>query len=240
MALVTTVALAWTVWLRFGGDAPVEPPTVGSAVPPLRLLDATTSQPIVLVGLRGRVVWITFWSSNAPAEFAQLERVWDRLGSRRGFSMVAAAVDAHAAERVRTLIGQAKTSLPVYLASPETCRTFGATAPNLPLHLLIDENGQVGAIAYGAGRDTFSRLADLAERWLDEREPLGKTRFATDDTKKNLKSSQVRSDAGFGSKASRRARRAAAARRGLGARTTAELTATRLAPASRTCSMFSS
>ncbi|AGA28950.1 hypothetical protein Sinac_4787 [Singulisphaera acidiphila DSM 18658] len=186
MALVTTVVLAWTAWLRFGGEAPIEPPTVGAAVPPLRLLDAATSQPIVLVGLRGRVVWITFWSSNAPAEFAQLDRVWGQLGSRRGFSMVAAAVDAHAAGRVRTLIGQAKSSLPVYLASPETCRTFGATAPNLPLHLLIDEDGHVGAIAHGAGSDTFSRLAEMAERWLDEREPLGKTRFAINRRREEL------------------------------------------------------
>lgn len=233
MALVTSLALAWTVWLRFGSETAVEPPTVGTTVPPLRLLDATTAQPIVLVGLRGRVVWITFWSTNTPDVFAQLDRVWGRLGSRHGFSMVTAAVDAHASERVRTLVGQSKSSLPVYLASSETCRTFGVTDSNLPLHLLVDEDGHVGAIAQGAGNETFSRLAVLAERWLDDREPLGKTRFTTHDVWKS-RASQGTPDAELGSNASRRARRAAAARRGLGARMTAELTATRRAPASRT------
>lgn len=178
MALVTTVALAWTVWLRWGSEPQVEPPTVGTTVPPLRLLDPDTAQPIVLVGLRGKVVWITFWAAKDPGEFAQLDRVWERLGSRRGFSMVAAAVDAEAAGRVRTRVEGAKSRLPVYLASAETCRKFGAAAPNLPLHFLIDESGQVGAIAHGAGPETFARLAEQAERWLDELEPLGKTRFA--------------------------------------------------------------
>jgi hypothetical protein len=179
MALVTSVAVAWTVWLRFGGDAPVEPPRVGAAFPPLRLLDADTAEPIVLVGLRGRVVWVTFWSASSPSEFAELDRVWGRLGSRRGFSMVAAAVDAPAAGRIRALVDRAKTSLPVYLAAPETHRAFGVTARNVPLHLLIDELGHVGAVAQGASRDTFARLVVQAERWLDEMEPLGKTRFAT-------------------------------------------------------------
>lgn len=179
MALVAGVAVAWTVWIRFGSDADVEPPRVGAAFPPLRLLDANTAQPVVLFGLRGRVVWVTFWSASSPSGLAELDRVWDRLGSRRGFSMVAAAVDAPSAGRIRTLVDRAKTSLPVYLAAPETRRAFGVTARNVPLHLLIDESGQVGAVAQGASRDTFARLVAQAERWLDEMEPLGKTRFAS-------------------------------------------------------------
>jgi hypothetical protein len=48
----------------------------------------------------------------------------------------------------------------------------------LPLHVLIDESGCVAAVAHGRDNSSLSRLADQAERWLDDMEPLGRTRFA--------------------------------------------------------------
>ena len=43
MALVTAIALASTLWLKFGPAPPAEPPGVGTPAPPLRLLDPATS-----------------------------------------------------------------------------------------------------------------------------------------------------------------------------------------------------
>jgi len=186
MALVTSVAIVWAFWLRFApGNAPrVEPPAVGSSPPALRLLDRETSRPISpgLIGPRGRVVWLTFWSAataSGRADLPGLESVWARLKARPRFVMAAAAVESDRPEAVRSALAGVKATLPVYLAPPETRRAFGAEAvANLPLHLLIDESGKVGAIAHGGGDATLSRLADQAERWLDELEPLGRTRFA--------------------------------------------------------------
>jgi hypothetical protein len=178
MAMVTSVALVWAAWLRFGPEGPAEPPAIGSQSPPLRLLDPETTEPLVLLGLRGRVVWVTFWTTGSPSDVAGLDRVWRRLRGRRQFSMVAAAVDNPPPGRVRAAVGQPKSGLPVYLATPETCRAFGAASRNLPLHLLIDERGRVGALARGSGNEILSRLSAQAERWLDAMEPLGDTHFA--------------------------------------------------------------
>ena len=49
---------------------------------------------------------------------------------------------------------------------------------SLPLHLLIDESGRIAALARGGDDAMLTRLADQAERWLDELEPLGRTWFA--------------------------------------------------------------
>lgn len=178
MALVTTVALAWGAWLRFGPPPPAEPPGIGGTPPPLGLLDANTEEPLVLLGLKGRVVWLTFWTAGSPADLGTLDRVWARFRLRNRFTMVAAAVDSAAPGRVRAVVDHARSGLPVYLATPQTCRAFGALPPNLPLHVLIDETGRVGAVAQGSSRELLDRLQGQAERWLDELEPIGKTRFA--------------------------------------------------------------
>src|SRR5947209_5634195 len=76
MAAVVVAALGGAAWLRFGPPAAPEPPAAGKAAPALRLLDAHTSEPLVLLGLRGKVVWVTFWSAAPPhgaADLAALE-----------------------------------------------------------------------------------------------------------------------------------------------------------------------
>jgi hypothetical protein len=57
-------------------------------------------------------------------------------------------------------------------------RRFGAEKADPPLNVLIDAEGQVIAIARGAGDATLERLVDQAKRQLDELDPLGNTRFA--------------------------------------------------------------
>ncbi|MBV8127335.1 MAG: hypothetical protein JO114_06660 [Planctomycetaceae bacterium] len=47
LALVTLVLVGWTAWLRFGPASRPEPPAVGLALPPLRLLDLETAEPLV-------------------------------------------------------------------------------------------------------------------------------------------------------------------------------------------------
>jgi hypothetical protein len=176
LAGVTVVALAWAGWLRFGPEAAPEPPGVGTLAPHVRLLDPATSEPLVLLGFHGRVVWLTFWAAGGPAgesELAALESVWGRLKDRPRFTMIAATVDTPPR---RSLAPKAR--LPVYRATPETRRAFGADARHLPLHVLIDESGRVGAVAQGMRPETLARLTKQAEASLDALEPLGTTRFA--------------------------------------------------------------
>jgi hypothetical protein len=181
MALVTTLAMAGFVWMRHGPAPAGESPGIGTPVPPLRVLDPATSDPLVLLGLRGKVVSLTFWSADSPsarADLAALDRVWTRLRARPKFAMAAVAVEADHPDRVRAVLAEANVRLPVYLAPAETRRRFGATAQHVPFHVLIDETGHIGALARGDAPGVLARLARQAGQWLDEMEPFGPTRFA--------------------------------------------------------------
>ena len=96
LGLMTLVVVGWTAWLRFSPRSRPEPPAVGQALPPLRLLDLKTSEPMILLGSKGKVTWLVFWSANSPSEstgLARLEAVWTRLKWHRRLTMVAAAIN---------------------------------------------------------------------------------------------------------------------------------------------------
>jgi hypothetical protein len=144
-------------------------------------LDLETSEPLILLGLKGKIVWVVFWSANSTsgkASLPMLEAAWKRLKQNRRFSLIAAAVDSEAAQQVRSTITAAKATMPVYLASLETRRRFGALDADPPLHLLIDEQGRIATLARGASRQTIDRLATQAQSRLNELDPLRNTRFA--------------------------------------------------------------
>ena len=181
LALVTLVLVGWTAWLRFGPASRPEPPAVGLALPPLRLLDLETAEPLVLLGAKGKVTWIVFWSAGSPsgrASLSKLEGVWKRLKSHRRFTMVTAAINSDQPERVRAALAEIHVTVPAYLAGPETLRRFGAELADPPLHLLVDGEGRIAALVRGAGQDAINRLAAQVQSWLEEMDPLGKTRFA--------------------------------------------------------------
>jgi hypothetical protein len=181
LTVFVLAALASFLWLRFGPPGAPEPPGVGKMIPALKLLDVETSEPLVLLGLRGKVVWITFWSASSPtgpADLAALESVWKRLHPHTMFAMAAAASESDRPAIVRAAVAAAKAEVPSYLASPETLRAFGATAGDLPLHVLLDPNGRVAAVARGRDPITINRLADQADRALRVIDPLGASRFA--------------------------------------------------------------
>lgn len=181
MVLVTVLALAGTAWLRFGPTPQAEPPKVGAVSPPLRLLDPVTAEPLVLIGLRGKVVLVSFWSAGTRpgrADLAELDKVWDRLKTHSRFAMAAVAVEADRPEQVKAARSEALASVPVYLAPPETIRSFGAVGADLPMHVLIDDEGRVAAVARGRGRALLEGLIRQAGDLLDALGPLGNTRFA--------------------------------------------------------------
>ena len=178
MAAVTTAALVWAAWLRFGPPPPPEPPAPGAWPPPLHLLDPADGEPVLLMG-RGKVVWVTFWSTASPsaaADLARLDRAWSGLKGRRRFLAVAAAVDADRPGRVAGVLAAARAGRPAYLATPGTRRAFGVGEP--PLHVLIDESGRVAAVARGWRDATLDRLARQAGAALDVADPGGDARLA--------------------------------------------------------------
>jgi hypothetical protein len=181
MALATVMIVGGAAWLRFAPSS-VEPPAVGSVAPPLRLLDLQSSEPLVLLGLKGRIVWVVFWAPGTQTGrmvLPQLEQAWRRLRPHGRFSMVAAAVDSTQAERARKAIAEIHATMPAYLATPDTRRRFGVQDADPPLHLLIDERGQIATLARGAGQATIDRLTSQARSWLDELDPMRNTRFAS-------------------------------------------------------------
>jgi peroxiredoxin len=181
MLVVTAASLVGAAWLGMRRPPENEPPSVGDLAPPLRLLDLESSEPLVLVGLRGKVVWVVFWSadsSSSRSSLIEIERASGQLKARRRFAMVAAAVEADNPDRVKAAVTTSGVKLPVYLASPEARRSYGTLRADPPLHVLIDADGRIASIARGAGIQTIERIAEQARRLLDALGPGGETRFA--------------------------------------------------------------
>jgi hypothetical protein len=183
IGLATIAALLGTAWLRFGPSSSPEPraAVVGAEAPRLRLRDLNTSEPLVLVGLQRKVLWVVFWSAAAPGGrscLPELQAVWGRLRAHRRFAFVTAAVEAEEPERVRRAVDEAGVELPVYLASHETQRQFGAGSGDPPLHVLIDADGRIVTLARGGDRPTIQRIAGQIQTLLDEIRPLEDARFA--------------------------------------------------------------
>ena len=118
MSLVTVAAIVGAAWLRYGPKAaldrePATDVTVGEEAPPLRLLDLKTGEPLVLVGLSNRVVWVVFWSAESPSGrecLSELETVWKKLKVNRRFALVTAAVDGEDPTRPRRGRGRRRRS----------------------------------------------------------------------------------------------------------------------------------
>jgi hypothetical protein len=180
MAAVTVAAMVGAAWFYFVRQADEGTLAVGARAPLLQLIDVETSEPLVLVGLRGKVVWIVFWSvgsESGPSSLPVIEREWNRLKRHRLFSMAAAAVDSEAAQ-VRALIARDHLDMPIYLASPESQRRFRAQTGDPPLNVLLDAEGTVVAIARGTAPQTIERLVRQANNLLEELDPNGRIRFA--------------------------------------------------------------
>jgi peroxiredoxin len=182
MVIVTVTSLLGAAWLRTRRLPEYRPPAAGALAPPLRLLDVETSEPIELVGLRGKVVWVVFWSADSTSggsSLAALEPAWTALKAQGRFAMVAAAVESDNPGRVRAVSAASGVKLPVYLASAETCRRFGAVQADPPLNLLIDADGRIVTIARGTSPQTIDRIIAQANRLLEELGPAENTRFAS-------------------------------------------------------------
>lgn len=174
------IAISGYGWLTGGqsGKSKAERPAVGSMAPPLRLIDPVTGEPVVLVGLQGKVVWVSFISTSsktAQADYDALSQIWKRLRLHQKFAMAAVALPPADRDKVTRLIGGSAERLPTYIASESTASAFGVDPPHSPFHLILDPTGKVVAIG---GEGMTSRLAKEATRWLDDIEPTGWTRFA--------------------------------------------------------------
>ncbi|MFO0891576.1 MAG: TlpA disulfide reductase family protein [Isosphaeraceae bacterium] len=181
LTVATLAFVAGAIWLRLRTPELPEPPSLGSTPPPLRLLDPETSEPVFLLGLKGKVTWLVFWSADSAsgkAVLPRLEEAWRTLRPHRRFALVAAAVDAGDPGKVRDVLGALHPRLPAYLATPETRLRYGVSQADPPLHLLIDAEGKVAALVRGAGKETVHRLAERIRGWLEDLDPLGPTRFA--------------------------------------------------------------
>jgi len=181
MIIVTAAALVGATWLRYGSRPADVPLSLGARVPPLQVLDLATSEPLVLLGLNGKVLWVTFWSidsASAPSSLQALERASKRLAGHRRFAQVAAAVPAGKAGQVRESLRSNRIGLPVYLASAATLRQFGVSSADPPFHVLIGADGRIIALARGGDDSTIARLAATAQRRLDELDPEGAARYA--------------------------------------------------------------
>ncbi|APW63612.1 hypothetical protein [Paludisphaera borealis] len=183
LGLITLALVIATAWLRLGPGLWPTPPTVGSLLPPTRLERLQDDEPLLLLGVEGRVTWLVFLSAESVegrAVLPQLEAVWKKLRPSKRFAVVAAAVDQGVPEQLRTALAayQGEGRLPLYLAGHEARRVFGVDGADPPWHFLVDPEGRIATIARGSGKETIDRLAKQAGRWLESLEPLEEAHFA--------------------------------------------------------------
>ncbi len=181
LAAVTLVLVGGTAWLRFGPPSRPEPLAVGQSLPPLRLQDLETAEPRLVLGSKGKVTWIVFWSADSPSgssALANFESAWKRLKLHGRLTMVSAAINSEQPERVRSTLAEVHATVPSYIAGRETLKRFGVGLADPPLHLLVDGEGKIAALVRGGSQEIINRLASQVLRWLEEIDPLGSTRFA--------------------------------------------------------------
>ena len=133
MIVVTVASLLGTVWLRTWRQPRDEPPAVGALAPPLRLLDLETLEPVVLVGVRGKVVWVVFWSADSASGAFQPG------GDRTGMELAkhAGAIhDGRGRRRDRSSRScpycEPPTAVPIYRSFWPAMRPDGVSAPWWP------------------------------------------------------------------------------------------------------------
>ncbi len=181
LAILTVLFVGWTAWLRFRPTPRPATLAVGAALPPLKLIELETAQPLLLLGTKGNVTWIIFWSASSATGkecMENLEPVWKRLKAHRRFSMMTAAVFTDPPEQVKAALQGVHATIPGYRAGAEVLRRFGIDSAEPPLQVLVDGDGRIAALVRGGSAETIHRLATQAEHWLDEMDPLGPTRFA--------------------------------------------------------------
>ena len=182
MAITASLLLglgAYGWFMRARADiAKPERPAVATVPPPLHLVDPVTGESVVLVGLQGKVVWVSFISAaskTTESEYASLTQVWKRLHLHQMFAMAVVASPTDSRDVVKALTTKSSETFPTYIASEETAAAFGVNPSNLPFHMVVDPSGKVAAIG---GEGMIERLARDATQWLDQIEPTGWTRFA--------------------------------------------------------------
>ena len=161
LGLATVAVLAYTAWLRFAPRPWADPPAPGTTAPPRILKMRGETAPRLLLDLRGHVAWIVFGPADA-----------DNIAALRRFEQ------SHPLFRliVATPEGAPETPDTNASFSDATRRSFGAR--DLPLHVLIDEEGRVLATARGDGREGWERLLAAARERLKQLEPVLPERFA--------------------------------------------------------------
>ncbi len=177
----TVIFLLGSAWIRFGPKEKPPSLVVGDIAPLIRLNDLEGQEPIVMLGLRNRVLWLTFWSVKSPEDrrdFRQLERIWKRFEGDPGFALLVSAIATDDPRGVHSEVASKRLKFPVYLASPETCRDFGAEPEELPLHFIIDADGRILAISHGRRDGSLDQLEELVRSRLKMRNPAGGSRFA--------------------------------------------------------------
>jgi hypothetical protein len=181
MTAVIVVSLARVAWVRWGPTPRPEPPAVGKSIPPLRLRDPSTAEPLAWVAPRDRVTWLTFYSATDPAassDLIELESTWNRFRQRAHFAMLAVATNPGKEADVARLLIRARSTFPAAVATQSTLVAFDADRGTLPLHLILNTDGTPLAIARGRPTGQLDRLIEAVSRRLSELDPTGGARFA--------------------------------------------------------------
>ena len=141
--IVGGLALAVAALLiALGEDVPA-PLTRGSAAPGFEVTALSTSAPISLESLRGRVVLVNFWATwckPCEDEMPAMERLYRRL-QPRGFELLAVSVDEDPVlvEAFRERLG---ISFPIAMDSGQAVARLYQTT-GFPESVLIDRDGRV-------------------------------------------------------------------------------------------------
>jgi len=178
--VIALAFLAASAWLWLGVGERSSPPVVGSRFPPTRLERLKDADPLLVLGLEGRVTWLVFLPIDAPGGLellAQLEPFQRQFRSNRRFSLIAATVGSNGPDHPSATLEGYRGHLPLYVADGDVQRLFGVDRVDSPRHILIGPRGRIDLIADGSSRETIDRVARRTRLWLDALAPPRDARF---------------------------------------------------------------
>jgi peroxiredoxin len=153
---VTLILIALIGWFWFRPPASVEDLRQPAPDVPIRFLDG---HELSLVGMRGKVVLVSFWATWCPYcrhELPAIDRFYRDTRSR-GFEVLALSLDSADTE-VTAFLRDRGYAFPAARVETGTARAFGGVSM-LPTSFVIDRDGVIRHRV--AGQLYYGRLEDL-------------------------------------------------------------------------------
>ncbi len=159
------VLLAWLMTLSIFGQTPDQTALLkeGAAAPPFRVR-GLDGQHLELARMRGKVVVLNFWFIACPPCREEMPKLNQLVDSFAGQNVMFIAFGLDSSQQLRDFLAQTKFKYTIVPSSTKVAINYGVRGA--PTHVVIDKDGNVHWIGYGALEDPERELARIIKEVL--------------------------------------------------------------------------